>query len=235
MQSIYPHHTEQETRWQQPRGCVALTMCAAYKSSISRTVSALTSLCMILLLTMLTMNCALSSTANTDEYKIKAALIYKLTRFIEWPDNGNTNNHGINDQKFNFNICILGEDKFGQSINALETLKVNDTNVRIHRFKQSGNIINHCQLVFISDSKKPFLEEILQILAEQPVLTISDIKDFAEAGGMIEFTQSENNPASKRIGFKINLRQATKSKLKISAPLLELSTIVDSGKNGVAP
>ncbi len=166
----------------------------------------------------------ISAASTTDEYKIKAALIYKLTRFVEWPE--------IEDIQQNnpFNICILGRDDFDASIDALKNLKVNSRLINILRIKQSRNVRDTCQLVFISESKQAFMKEILDALVQYPVLTISDTEGFAEKGGMIQLTHGE-----KRMGFMINLKRAHKAGLKISAPLLGLATIVDTSVAGETP
>lgn len=155
---------------------------------------------------------AIAEVPAADEYKLKAALLYKLTRFIEWPDNGLADNFGI---------CVLGKDNFGSALDTLEKRKVRSQAIIIHRIKLSKNVDKQCQLIFISDSKQGFLPTIFKSLAQRPILTIGDSKSFAEKGGMIQFTRG-----AKRIGFKINLQQAKAARLSIAAPLLELATIV---------
>jgi hypothetical protein len=55
------------------------------------------------------------------------------------------------------------------------------------------------------------------------ILTVSDIRHFAQKGGMVEFIPKEN-----QITFAINTGQVEKTKLKISSRLLQLATIVNS-------
>ena len=151
----------------------------------------------------------------SPEYKLKAALLYKLTRFIEWPE--------LAKKYSTFGICLLGRDDFGNALDALESRKVEQRPIRIHRFVQSEAVDERCQILFISESKRPFLKPILRTLSRYPILTIGDVEKFAELGGMIEFTRGH-----KRIGFRINLKQANAVGLKIAAPLLELATIVET-------
>jgi len=157
-----------------------------------------------------------------DEYKVKTALIYKLSKFVEWPYSSSRSASQV------FNICLLGEDDFGKSLDALVGRKTGGGFVRITRYAQSESVSNSCQMLFISDSKRAFLQSILDSLEGLPTLTLSDMEDFAEQGGMIQFTRGE-----RRIGFKINLDSVKQSELKISAPLLDLATIISSaGVNG---
>ncbi len=153
----------------------------------------------------------------TGEYKLKAALIYKLSKFVDWPDPAGAGNNGT------FGICVLGEDPFGSALDALAARKTGGRPIRIHRFTQSETIDTRCQIVFISESKRAFLRPILQSLRQRPILTLGDTNNFAEQGGIMQFTRGD-----KRIGFKINLGQARQSGLEIAAPLLELATVIGS-------
>ena len=153
--------------------------------------------------------------AVSSEYKLKAALIYKLTRFVEWPRENRTGG--------SFGICILGRDDFGSALDALESRKVDGLPIRIRRLVQSDAVDSSCQILFVSESKRPLLPRILASLKGRPILTIGDLDGFAEKGGMIEFVRGRQ-----RIGFRINLQQADRAGLKIAAPLLELSTIVET-------
>ncbi len=170
--------------------------------------------CVLLLLALASVELHAAGLASS-EYKLKAALIFKLTRFVEWPADMRAG--------ADFDICVLGRDDFGTALDALETREVDHRPIRIQRFVQSEAVNASCQILFVSESKRPFLKTILRSLAHLPILTISDVDGFAEQGGMIELTRGR-----KRMGFRINLQQATSAGLKIAAPLLELATIVET-------
>ena len=153
----------------------------------------------------------------TQEYRLKAALIYKLTKFVTWPETS-----ALTAQK-TFNICLLGQDPFGEALDVLESKSAQSKPIKIYRFNQSDSVDVHCQMLFIDPSKQAFEVTILKSLKLDPVLTLGETEYFAQHGGMIQFTVE-----GKRIGFKINDSQAKLSKLKISAPLLQLATIVES-------
>jgi hypothetical protein len=160
----------------------------------------------------------------TEEYKLKAALIYKLSKFVEWPDPAEAGT--VHD----FGICVLGEDFFGPALEVLETRETGGLPIRIKYVFQSEGIGTECQVVFVSKSKRAFIRSILKNLGGQPILTLGDTEGFAEQGGMIEFTRG-----GKHIGFKINLESAERSGLKFAAPLLELATIIGSQHRQTEP
>ncbi len=166
---------------------------------------------------------ARAGTVST-EYKLKAALVYKLTRFVEWPEKASLRPDGT------FGVCVLGRDDFGRALDALAGRSVDGAPISVHRFSQSRDIDGECQVVFISDSKKAFLEPIVAALEKRAVLTLGDSERFAERGGMIQFVSRD-----RRIGFTINLRHVHAAGLRIAAPLLELATIIGNGAGGGRP
>lgn len=174
----------------------------------------LVAVCALWLLAMFNANHAVATPPKGTEYKLKAALIYKLTKFIEWPATATpTSRH--------FTLCVLGDDPFGNALDALTNRKVNNLPIRIERFSQSKALSSACRLIFISESKQAFVESILQPLAHAPVLTVGDMTSFAARGGMIQMASKGNH-----IRFKINLSATDLAGLKIAAPLLDLATIV---------
>ncbi|MCM8854675.1 MAG: YfiR family protein [Candidatus Thiodiazotropha sp.] len=153
----------------------------------------------------------------STEYKLKAALIYKLTKFIEWPEVQSDQSQS------SFGICLLGEDLFGEALDELEERNVLEQSITVYRFSQSDAIDARCQIVFISKSKQAFVVPILQSLKDRPILTLSDMADFAKQGGMLQFTTGK-----KHVGFRINLESAKQSNFVIAAPLLDIATIISS-------
>ncbi|MFW2373272.1 MAG: YfiR family protein [Gammaproteobacteria bacterium] len=155
---------------------------------------------------------------SLTEYKLKAALIYRLIMFVDWPEQAQQTVTG------SFGICVLGDDPFGTALDALQQRKARQYAIKIYRYSQSDSITNECQVVFISASKQAFQATILRVLKKFPILTIGETEDFAQQGGMIQFATGE-----KRINFIINPVSAEAVGLKIASPLLDLSTVIDTG------
>ncbi len=62
------------------------------------------------------------------------------------------------------------------------------------------------------------LEKILQDIKNRPILTISDIKGFAEAGGMIELLEHDGS-----IHFIVNIAAIRSSGLAMNYQILQLA------------
>ena len=144
------------------------------------------------------------------EYKVKAAYLYNFTKFVSWPES----NPGDP-----LNICILGEDPFGYAVDLLENKTARGRPVVVIYMQDIDN--HDCQVIFISRSEADRLASILQLLANQPVLTVSDIDGFAMKGGCIRL-QVVNG----KVRFNVNILAARQARLEMSAKLLELARMV---------
>ncbi|CAK0740043.1 hypothetical protein CCP3SC1_110023 [Gammaproteobacteria bacterium] len=82
--------------------------------------------------------------------------------------------------------------------------------------------LDNCQMVFISHSMQQELGSILDILRDRAVLTVGDMAGFVQKNGMIGFVLKNG-----KIHLEINLTAAQQVRLRISANLLEVATIVD--------
>lgn len=149
------------------------------------------------------------------EYEIKAAFIYNFTKFVEWADQS-----GI-DQLDTLSLCILGEDPFGETIDKLEGRTVQNLSIRIQRL-ESMNGQTNCQIMFISQSEIENLSPIFMALGKETgLLTISDIKGFADSGGIIELVLNDN-----KISFIINIEAARQANVYLSSKILRLANVV---------
>jgi hypothetical protein len=75
-----------------------------------------------------------------------------------------------------------------------------------------------CRLVYIAASERHRLTGIIQELRQLNVLTVSDMEDFCEAGGMIGLLTGQN-----KISFEVNLTAVRKVRLTVSSKLLKLA------------
>jgi len=150
------------------------------------------------------------------EYQIKAVFLYNFANFVTWPKEAFINDDGY------FHICILGEDPFKSHIDVtVKGEKIKGRAVTVERLSYI-NQSDHCQILFISESEKVKRSSILNYLKGRPILTVSDIKNFAEKGGMIQFYSYKN-----RIRFFIAPKTVKSATLVASANLLKIAKIVD--------
>jgi len=148
------------------------------------------------------------------EYQVKAAFIYTIAKFVEWPTGGS----GASGQSLT--IGIVGQDSFGDNLDAIKGKTVKGRPIAVRHFRRNEDI-RGCDVVFISISEKRSLSHILKQLQNAPVLTIADHEGFCETGGMINLLASGN-----RVVFEINMTAARRARLSISSQLLKLARTV---------
>lgn len=156
---------------------------------------------------------------SAGEYELKAAMLYNLTRFVEWPPSAYAN------PQASTVLCILGRDPFGDSLASLAANS--DPGGRPMEIRHLANDrgIRGCQVVYISSSERKRIVQILSTLKGSSVLTVGEMAQFAAHGGMIQFSLEE-----KQVRFEINLDAASEADLKISSRLLVLARVV-KGRN----
>ena len=156
----------------------------------------------------------LSAEAPT-EYQVKAVFVFNFSRFVEWPAQAFTA------PTQPFAICILGDDPFGPRLDeAVRGEQINQHPLLVRRFRSVGEA-GDCQILYIDRSEGRELPQILAALDHRSTLTVSELNDSAERGGMIQF-MTENN----RIRLRINVDSARAAGLTISSKLLRPAEIV---------
>lgn len=149
------------------------------------------------------------------EYQVKAVFVFNFSRFVEWPPQAFTAPNQP------FVICILGDDPFGGRLDeAVRGEQINQHPLLVRRFRHIAEAEN-CQILYIDRSEREQLHQILAALDHRSTLTVSELNDAAERGGMIQFTTEEN-----RIRLRINVDSARAAGLTISSKLLRPAEIV---------
>jgi hypothetical protein len=156
--------------------------------------------------------------AALSEYQVKAALIYNLAKFVEWPTSA------LPDSQPSIVLCILGQDPFGANLQQTIAGKmVHGRALEMRRIREIG-AAQGCHILFISSSERSRLPQILDAFQKRPVVTIGEMDQFAQLGGMVNLIIEEN-----RVQFEINIDTAERAGLTISSRALKLARIVRSG------
>jgi hypothetical protein len=155
---------------------------------------------------------ALWSVEAVSEYELKAAYLLNFARFVQWPSGA------FAGPASPINICILGEDPFGQTLDHLVAGEsIEGRKVSVERTRKVPTE-KTCQILFIGKSES----EGSQVAEVGPgVLTVSDRSGFLKQGGMIEFVLDGH-----RVRFDINQRAASAASINISARLLTVARVV---------
>ena len=150
----------------------------------------------------------------TLEYQIKATFLYTVAKFVDWPA-------AKSDPTAPLRVGVYGKDPFGPLLErAFQGKTVNGRPLVIERLK-SLDQAGHYHILFISSGEKKRLDRILGSLTDEGVMTISDMANFAEQGGVVNLVMRAN-----AVSMEINVSAAEKAHLKISSRLLSLARVV---------
>jgi hypothetical protein len=115
----------------------------------------------------------------------------------------------------------MGEDPFGTILDAtVRDEKIEGrpvTALRITTVQQATS----CKVLFLSRSEEGQARKTLAALRNAGVLTVSDMPDFLDRGGIIQFVIRDN-----RVRFEVNLENAERSGLTLSSELLKVAHAV---------
>jgi hypothetical protein len=155
---------------------------------------------------------------TSSEYDLKAAFLFNFAQFVEWPP------QAFIDASSPITIAILGVDPFGASLDEIVAHETAHNRPIVVRRYHSVEEVEHCQILFISQSKSRELKYIASKLEHRSILTVGETKDFAAHSGIIGFEVNQ-----RRLRLRINLAAANATGLTISSKLLRQATIVSPG------
>jgi hypothetical protein len=159
-----------------------------------------------------------AQTTRPTQNDVEAAYLYNFGKFVHWPPDS---------QRRTLNICILGSDPFGSTLDRiLANETINGLRLTATRLSDTAPA-RSCAIVFLGNSEASHLEQDLFALTGLPVLTVSDIPGFVEHGGMIQFILE-----SDRVRFEVNLATVNKNGLTISSQLLKVAANVAGNSDG---
>lgn len=140
------------------------------------------------------------------EQFIKAAYLFRLSLFVEWPTPlGGNLNFCVVDQAAN--TQVLQEALLNRRI-ASRPISVNAVTI--------DDDLSACQLLYIPDTVAD-VEVLLDSVHSYPVLTIGESKKFYRSRGMIYLFSQHN-----KIHFAFNLEPLREAGLRVSSQLLTL-------------
>ena len=145
-----------------------------------------------------------------NEYQVKAAFIFNFAKFVEWPADAVGDGGALV-------VGVVGDDPFGGALDRLNGNTANGRALRIKRFRGRDDL-RACQVLFISTSEDSHLKKIMESIRGTSVLTIGEMPQFNQSGGMIRFVIQNN-----KVRFEINAAAAGQARLRISSKLLALS------------
>jgi hypothetical protein len=146
------------------------------------------------------------------EYELKATFIYNLIRFIDWPEDV------FRSASDPLRLGIIGHDPFNGALDRLLADKTVDRRSIVVVHTASDATAPPANVVFLAASEEKRLASVLAAYCHAPVLTVSDIDNFAARGGVIGLVMEDQV-----VHFAINRTAADEARLRISAQMFHLA------------
>lgn len=148
----------------------------------------------------------------------KSEMLWNIAKFVQWPE------ASLAGSKGQIVFTILGEDDLAAELaNLLSAKTINGKPVFV-RFARRAQDARGSQILYVASSETEHMNAVLMEVAGAPVLTVADTPAFTAHGGMVGFAEDTG-----KVRFEINLGHAERSGLRISAKLLALARVIDSG------
>lgn len=138
---------------------------------------------------------------------VKAAFVLNFARLVRWP--------AADPAPPTFDVCTTERAALGGALHqVLAGRDVDDMPVRVvHLAPTDAATAGRCRLLFL-DAATADPARYLALVEGKPVLTVSDARGFARAGGMIELVVPET-----KVRFVLNLGAAKRCGLVLGAHL----------------
>ena len=161
------------------------------------------------------------SVRGAAEYEVKAAFLYNFTKFVQWPQTGES------DLQKPFVIGVAGPETVVRQIEAVIAGRtVLSRPIAVRRVTSTEEAAGS-DVLFLSAQDVEGKEDLIGAVRKAHVLTVGESERFSELGGMVTFALIDG-----RVRFSINQEAAEKAGLKISAQLLKLATAVHREPQG---
>lgn len=151
--------------------------------------------------------------ANPPEDQVKAAVIFNLLKFVDWPPG--TFPAGESPLV----VGVLERDPLAKALSQLQGKVVQGRPLVIQRSSQPEQL-KHCHAVVLGEPGQA--RALLTNFRGLPILTVTDgLENMAALGAVMNLLQEEG-----KLRFQVNLEAAGHARLSINSQLLKLAKIV---------
>jgi hypothetical protein len=144
---------------------------------------------------------------SATEASVKAALVYKLASYVEWPVEPAADTP--------FALGVMGADEVAAELEQVTRGRtVNNRPVSVRKVKE-GDALAGLSVLFVGRRESGKVAAISRLTRPLSILLVSDSERGLEAGSIINFVAAED-----RIGFEVSIDAAERSNLKLSSRML---------------
>lgn len=144
---------------------------------------------------------------------VKAAFLYRFASYVEWPEDAPAES---------IVIAVAGADEVAKQLDdLLPRVKVNGRSVEVRRVSKPADL-DGAQILYVGPASLARTRALRTAALNRPILIVTDDDHGLDAGGVINFVESERN-----VRFEISLLAADRARLKINSALLSVAARVE--------
>ena len=152
------------------------------------------------------------------ERRVKAALLYRLTNYVEWPPTA------FPSPEAPFIIGIAGAELLAAELTEFAAeRRILNRPLTVQRRARSAEAMKNAQLVFVGRDEAAQLSNIIRS-APPSALIVTEFEDGLRYGSVINFLVVDG-----QVRFEVSLEAAQRRNLRLSARLLSVAYSVHSG------
>ena len=165
----------------------------------------------LLLGTLLTLFvCTYATAQSIEENQLKMALAFNFASYVEWPNLG---------KQDPIDFCIFDDKHLTETFHKLTTRTIDEHSISV-RDIDLNDTLSDCEVLIFNGRDRKRIALALDAVKDKPVLTIGELPDFIDSGGVINLYREGG-----KYHFQINPFTAQRNNLQISARLLQLARI----------
>lgn len=145
-----------------------------------------------------------------DENVVKAAVVYNLLLFVQWPEHAATAR--------NLRLCVFDDSALTAALRGHDKRKVQGLALEVHRVGSSYEELDTCFAVMVEAGNSAILPRLALSARARPLLVIGEGPRAAERGAMIGLHTDGG-----RVTFDINHNAMKRSGLMPSSKILRLA------------
>jgi hypothetical protein len=149
---------------------------------------------------------------SVKDFTVKAAYLSKFGGFIRWPDTA------FSSDSSPITVCVIGESPVAGALDKVLSGRQTGSRAVIARSIKAVTSDSGCHVLYVGDSNRERVTEILDAVRGMGVLTVTDLPNVS---AVINFVIKENN-----VRFEIDEQAAFDHGLVISSQLLGLAVSV---------
>lgn len=154
--------------------------------------------------------------AQRDEGAVRAAFVFNLTKYVEWPNLGHE-----------LVIGFVGDSETGAVLQRVVSGKISGSRTIRVVISPSEEQLSRCNILYVGYSSAKKTQSILDKIRNKNILSVGESDHFAREGGMVGLVRDGDH-----IQIEVNLESVQSGGLKISSRLLNLAEIVRTAKRG---